>query len=86
MQHEKIVRAAMFVAKIRDSSPEDHQERLMYAKKLRDLVDDFIFEEVKAANSKGKGDKNYMSWDKIGQVMDLSRSAAFTRYGAKRDR
>lgn len=84
LQDEKVARAAMFVAKIRDSSPSNHHERLMYAKKLRDLVDDFIVEEVVKANSKSKDDKNYMSWEKIGETLGRSRSAVFTKYGSKK--
>lgn len=84
LQSDKVMRAAMIVARIRDSSPNDHLSRLQYAKQLRDLVEEFIVEEVRKANSRSRDDKHYMSWDKIGHVLDLSRSATFTRYGSKK--
>ena len=74
----------MFLARIRDSSPNAHVIRLRYAKKICDLVESFIVEEVTKATTKPKTDPTSMSWTDVGQTLDIGRSVAYRRYGEKK--
>lgn len=80
---DKMLRAAIFIARIREAQPNKHVLRLRYAKRLLDIVNSFIAEEVHTANSLPKTDPNHMSWNDVSQVLELSRSAAYARYGGK---
>jgi hypothetical protein len=76
--------AQIFVARARETEETRHELRLFYAKKAREAVDAFIAEEVHAANSKPTQDSNHLSWAKIGQILGLSKTAVFTKYGGKK--
>lgn len=80
MQGNKLLTAAIYLAKLRDSGCRDHAYRLRVASKLRNLIDAFIADEVRAATEKNKSDPAYLSWTKVGELLNLSRSAAYTRY------
>lgn len=83
---DRMLRAAIFLARIRESSPNAHALRIRYAIQVRKIVDSFIADEVRAANSLSKEEPGFMSWEAIGSVVELSRSAAYARYGTKCDK
>lgn len=80
---ERLLSALIFIAKVRDAGPNRHEYRIRCAKKARDAIDAFIVNEVRTANSKSTKDPTHLSWARIGEALDLSRSAAFARYGKK---
>lgn len=80
MQTERVLRMAIFVARLRDSSTLSHEIRIRAAKKLADLTEDFIKEEVERANSKPRNSIGYLSWGQIADLLELSRSAVYARY------
>lgn len=82
---ERILSAIIFLSKVRDANQNRHEYRIRCAKKARDAIDSFIMSEVRAANAKPLKDPSHLSWGRIGEALDLSRSAAFTRYGKKDD-
>lgn len=82
---ERLLSALIFLAKVRDANPNRHEYRIRCAKKARDAIDAFIVTEVRTANSKSVKDPTHLSWARIGEALDLSRSAAFTRYGKKEE-
>jgi hypothetical protein len=81
VQREKLLTAAIYVSRIRDTSARNHAYRLRLANKIRQLIDDFISAEVQAAVSEAKDDPAHMSWQQIADTLELSKSAVFTRYG-----
>jgi hypothetical protein len=80
---ELTLRAAIWIAKIRDASPSAHAYKLRCAKVLSELIEEVIKEEVHNATSKPLNDSTRLSWESVGQCLELSKSAAFTRYGNK---
>lgn len=84
MQGEKILRAALYVARIRESSDRAHVYRIRAAKKLSDIVDSFVAEEVRRATSTSKTDPAHMSWSEVGSALEISKGAAYNRYGDKK--
>ena len=85
MQGERILRAATLIARLRESGFRAHEYKIRTANKVCNIMQCFITEEVKRANSLPSKDPAYMSWDKVGKALNISRSAAFTRYGGKKD-
>lgn len=85
MHREKLLTAAIYIERVRQSSSRSHEYRIRTASKIRALVDDFIAVEVQTAVSKPKDDSSYMSWQKIADTLGISKTAAYTRYGPKRD-
>lgn len=83
---DAMLRAAILLARLRQASPNSHELRIRYAIQVRKIVDSFIAEEVRTANSLPEDDPSHMSWTKVGQAVELSRSAAYARYGAKCDK
>ena len=83
MQAEKILRAAIYIGRLRDSGERAHAYRIRVAKRLSDIIDSFVAEEVCRATSVSKNDPAKMTWDQVGQALEISRSAAFSRYGKK---
>jgi hypothetical protein len=83
MQGEVLLRAAIYLSRLRDSGSRDHAYRLRVAKKLIDLVNAFVADEAKAATEVSKKDPAYLSWEQVGQCLDLSKSAVYARYGKK---
>lgn len=81
---DKLVRIAIFIARIKATSERDHFNRIRLAHRARKVIDAFIAEEVEASQSVGKSDPAYLTWDRIGEAVDISRSAAYTRYGKKK--
>jgi hypothetical protein len=85
LQAERVLRMAIFVAELRDSSPSAHEIKIRAAKKLVDLIEEFIAEEVNAANSKPKDAIGHLSWAQVGNLLELSRSAVYARYARVRE-
>jgi hypothetical protein len=83
MQGEVLLRAAIYLSRLRDSGSRDHAYRLRVASKLQQLVSNFIAAEAKAATETNKKDPAYLSWEQVGQCLDLSKSAVYARYGKK---
>lgn len=83
MQAERTLRAAIFLAKIRDSPIRAHAYRLRCAKKVADIIDQFIAEEARKANNESKNDPAYLSWEQIGSCLDIPKTTAYQRYGKK---
>src|SRR5947208_994303 len=79
VQGEKILRAALYIARIRESSDRAHAYRIRAAKKLSDIVDNFVAEEVRRATSINKTDPAHMSWEQVGQALEISKGAAYNR-------
>jgi hypothetical protein len=79
---EKLLQAAININRIREASPRAHAYRIKLAKRTIDLLNDFIATEVQAAVSEPKGHPAKMTWEQIGQALNLSKSASFTKYGA----
>ena len=84
MQGDRILRIAILIARLRESNNCHHAHRIRLAQRIVDATNIFIAEEVRRANNKKPTDPNYMSWAKIGQAVGLSRNAAYTRYGDKK--
>lgn len=84
-QKEKVLRAAVLVSKIKSSGNRSHKLRLRYAKKLGDIVDAFIAEEVKEATKIAADDPAHLSWTEVGQALEMSKSKAYRTYGPKSD-
>jgi hypothetical protein len=83
MQAEKILRAAIYIAKLRDSGERAHVYRIRLGKKIADIVDSFVAEEVQRATSVAKSDPAAMSWAEVASALEISKSAAYNRYGNK---
>lgn len=84
MQDDLLFRIALTLSRIRETNPIcDHALRLRLALKVRKAVDLFIAEEVRAANSKPQEDESYLSWAQIGSALELSKTAAYARYGGR---
>lgn len=84
MQAERILRAAILVGRLRDSSNRSHALRIKTAQLLSSLIDQFIATEVERATTISKSDPAHLTWTEIGQCLNLSRSAAYTRYGGQK--
>lgn len=84
-QREKVVRIGVLVTRLLESSAREHRARISLAKKAIDILNDFIEYEVHTANDLPKNDPAHMSWAHIGSALNLSRSAAYARYGMKND-
>lgn len=80
MQGERILRAALYIARLRESSPRAHAYRIRTAKRLCDLIEGFIAEEVHRATSLSKSDPASMSWSDISQTLEVTKSKAFRMY------
>lgn len=81
-----ILIAAQYLATIRDSNSNAHALRLRCAKRVLDAVNIFIYEEVNRATHKSRTDESSMTWGEVGQVLGLSKSATYARYGGKSER
>lgn len=78
------LRLIVFATKLRDAGTREHSRRIRIAQKIIDLANSVIAEEVRTANSLNKSDPEYMSWQQVADALDISRTAAFTRYGKER--
>lgn len=85
VQSEKILRAAIFLAKLRDTSPNAHAIRLRYAKKISTIVETFIEEEAHRAASKSSSDQSHLTWTQIGNALEMTKSMAHRKYGEKHE-
>jgi hypothetical protein len=85
MQGERILKAAMYVARIRESSQRAHAYRIRAAKKLCDITEGFIAEEVRRATTISKNDPAHMSWNEVASALEITKSKAFRTYGGKPD-
>lgn len=85
VQGERILRAAMYLARIRESSQRAHAYRIRAAKKLCDIIEGFIAEEVHRATSISKNDPAAMSWSEVGSALEMTKSKAFRLYGEKQN-
>lgn len=83
MQRERLLRAAIFVSRLRDSNSRAHAYNLRAAQKIIDIMGNFIAEEVQEAVKENDTDPAHLSWVEIGQCLNLSKSAAYARYGKK---
>lgn len=81
MQREKVLRIAIFNAKLRDSQPNAHALRLRWAKKVLDLVNAFIAEEVAAATQKPESSEAHLTWSQVANALEITKSKAFRTYG-----
>jgi hypothetical protein len=85
-QREKLIRAGAFLSRLLETSRGSHCERIRLAQKMVDILNVFIETEIFDANNLPKADPNYMSWNDIGGVLGISKTAAYSRYGAKCDK
>lgn len=85
MRNEFIMRAAVFIAKLSEASENAHAIKLRYACMALKVINAFIAEEVHASQKHRKGSQFYLSWAQIGRALEISRSAAYTRYSQKGD-
>jgi hypothetical protein len=83
MQRIRVIQGSVILDRIRDSNPRNHALRIEMAKMVIDIMNDFIAEEVKAATSQPKESPEHLSWQKVADRLDISKSAAFARYGSK---
>lgn len=81
--HDKITRATILIARLLDSAPRNHVYRLRLLSKVSKLIAAITIEEVRAATSEAKGDEAKLTWDQIAQCLEMSKSAAFTKYSGK---
>lgn len=75
----------MFANKIRSVSERNHLLRLRIAYRIQKLAENIIRDEVAAAQSKNRSDPAYLSFTQIGEVLGITRTAAFARYGGKKN-
>jgi hypothetical protein len=85
-QREKLIRGGAFLSRLLETSRGSHCERIRLAQTIVDILNAFIETEVFDANKLPKTDPNYMSWNDIGGVLGISKTAAYSRYGAKCDK
>lgn len=83
MQGDRILKAAIYLSRLRDSGSRDHVYRLRVASKLIEILNSFIADEVRAATNENPSDPAYVSWQGVGDVLGISKSAAYARYGKK---
>lgn len=83
MQKLKLLQASIQLDKLTESKEDEHEFRIKMAKAVIDILNDFVAEEVRLATSKPKDDEHHMSWQSVADVMHLSKSATYTRYGGK---
>ena len=83
MTEDKLLRVLTFVSRIREAPTQNHVLRLKLASVVSKAIDSFIQDEVQKAQSRPQKDPCHLSWAQIGDLLDLSRSAAYSRYGKK---
>jgi hypothetical protein len=81
---EPTLRMAIFVQKLRDSGSREHARRIRLAKKIADIANSVIAHEARTANSLSFSDPAHLSWQQIADALEISKNAAYTRYGIKR--
>jgi hypothetical protein len=72
------------LVKLKSTHESAHSLRIKLASKIVDSVNAFICDEVLDAVDKTR--PNHMTWEQVGNVMGLSKSAVFSRYGTKKKR
>lgn len=82
VQEERILRAFMHLARVRDSSERAHAYRIRTIKRLCDLLEGFLAEEIRRATSLPKGDDARVSWQQVANALEVSKTTAWNRYGA----
>jgi hypothetical protein len=80
---EDTLRLAIAVGRLRNSGSREHRRRIRIAKQISDLANKVIAYEVRAAISEPAGDSARMSWQEIADTLEISKTAAYTRYGVK---
>ena len=78
---EDTLRLAIAVAKLRESGTREHRRRIRIAKLIADLANKVIAHEVREAINEPEGDPAKMSWQQIADTLEISKSAAYNRYG-----
>lgn len=87
MDHNELpMRAGVFVSKILDSQCNAHAFRIRAAGLAIKALEDFIYNEVSEAQSHPRTSDLYVSFGSIGKALEVSRSAAYARYGPGRKR
>lgn len=79
-----LMRAGIFIARIRENGTHSHALNLRAANLAKKAIDAYIEDEVNKAQNYPKTSPFYLSWEHIGQVLEISKSAAFARYGKKK--
>lgn len=86
MHDDFLLRAATFIARVNESSPNAHAIKIRYAHMAKRILDDFIADEAKMANGQPQDSDAFMSWADVGKTLGISRSAAYARYGGRDER
>lgn len=81
-----LMRAGIFIARIRESETNSHAVKLRAANLALKAIEAYIADEVQNSQTHPKNSPLYLSWDHIGQALDISKSAAFARYGKRKDK
>lgn len=79
----KMERVAKLLSQIENSDECSHAYRIRRAKEAIDILNGFIASEVRSAVNTPRGKVSNMSWAEIAKALDISKSAAFARYGKK---
>ena len=72
------------IAKIDEAKPHHHSHKIRCANRAIEILSEMIAKEARQANSLPRTAPGYMSWNEIAVALDLSKTAAFTRYGGKK--
>lgn len=76
-------RVTKLLDQIEDSDENAHAYRIRRANEAISILHSFIAGEVQSAVNARRGSISKMSWAEIAQALDISKSAAFARYGKK---
>lgn len=72
------------IEKMSKAAEHHHSHKIRCAKKATDLLNEIIAHEVKKANSLPRNAPGHMSWNEVADALELSKTAAFHRYGGKK--
>ncbi|GHF92266.1 hypothetical protein GCM10018783_73920 [Streptomyces griseosporeus] len=61
-----------------------HERRIRHLKAVSDLIETLIADEVRIATSKPEDDPTRLSWNDIARIFEKSKTAVYTKYGAKK--
>jgi hypothetical protein len=71
------------IEKMSKAAEHHHSDKIRCAKKAIDILNEIVTYEAKKANSLPQNAPGHMSWNDIGKVLEISKTAAFARYGKK---
>lgn len=81
LDNELAMRAGVFVSKIMGSLPNARAYRIRCAGLAIKALENFIYDEVREAQKHRRGSDLYVSFQQVADALEISRTAAYYRYG-----